>query len=378
MEPIPFNVPYLAGNEKRYMDEVFSNLHFAGNGPFTKRVQDLLEEMISAPRVLLTHSCTAALEMAALLHDLGPGDEVIIPSYTFVTTASSMMRTGAKVVFCEIDPETMLIDVDDAALRITDRTKAIVPVHYAGFTTPILELEEICKPKGIAIIEDAAQALGTLFDGLPSSRNSPLTTISFHETKNIHSGLGGCLIINNPEFIGRAEMIWERGTNRSEFFKGLVDKYTWKELGSSFYPTEFQAAFLLAQLENMDANLTIRRALWNAYEEAFIVHENRGLLRILRPPKNCNDNAHMFAILLPTSEIADKVRIHLNDNGVNATIHYVPLHASAMGERMGMKPADLPITLDASSRLVRLPLHHELKIEDIQFIASLLFFFTDL
>jgi len=378
MEPIPFNVPYLTGNEMRYMEEVFSNLHFAGNGPFTKRVQNFLEDLVSAPRVLLTHSCTAALEMAALLHNLGPGDEVIIPSYTFVTTASSMMRTGATVVFCEIDPETMLIDVADAASRITDRTRAIIPVHYAGFTPPVLELEGICKPKGIAIIEDAAQALGSLCNGIPSSGNSPLTTISFHASTNIHSGLGGCLVINDSDFIHRAEMIWERGTNRSEFFKGLVDKYTWKELGSSFYPTEFQAAFLLAQLENMDANMVIRRSLWDAYEEAFRVHEDRGLLRILRPPKNCNDNAHMFAILLPTTELADKVRIHLNDNGVNATIHYVPLHASVMGERMGMKPADLPVTLDASSRLVRLPLHHELKIEDTQFIASLLFFFADL
>ena len=356
-ERIPFNVPYIAGNERIYIDQVFENGHFAGNGPFTKRVQAWLEEHLCASRVLLTHSCTAGLEMAAMLNGLGPGDEVLMPSFAFVTTASSIMRVGAKPVFCEINPETMLIDLEDAATRVNGRTRAIVPVHYAGSSPDMNAVLSFAADHDIVVIEDAAQGLGSSWEGRPLGTFAPLGAISFHETKNIHCGLGGCLIVNDPSLVNQAEIVWERGTNRSAFFKGFVDKYSWQEVGSSFYPSEFQAAFLLAQLEAMQENLEHRHRIWKAYEEALAPLEELGLFRILRSPSGSSPNAHMFAILLPTPEEADEARVHLNQNGIQAVIHYVPLHASDMGQKLGYAPNDLPITVNSSGRLLRLPLH---------------------
>ena len=372
-ERIPFNVPYIAGNERMYIDQVFENGHFAGNGPFTKRVQTWLGQHLGASRVLLTHSCTAGLEMAAMINGLGPGDEVLMPSFTFVTTASSMMRVGATPVFCEIDPETMLIDLEDAANRVNERTRAIIPVHYAGYAPDMEEILSFAEAHDIAIIEDAAQGLGSSWGGRSLGTFAPLGAISFHETKNIHCGLGGCLIINDSSLADQAEIIWERGTNRSAFFKGFVDKYSWQEVGSSFYPSEFQAAFLLAQLEAMGENLVARRRIWDAYDEALAPLEEAGVLRILRGTPESNHNAHMFAIQMPTPDDADRTRVLLNEGGVQAVIHYVPLHTSGMGSRLGYKPEDLPITVDSAERLLRLPLHLSPSIEAVpSIVASLL------
>ena len=371
MEEVRFNSPFISGNERKYIDEVFDSGHFSGNGPFTKRVQSWLEDYLKAPRVLLTHSCTAGLEMSAMLNGFGPGDEIIVPSFTFVTTASSIMRTGAKVVFCEIEPETMLIDMHDVENKITSRTKAIVPVHYAGFSPNMEIISQFCEANHITFIEDSAQGLGSTWKGRNLGTFAPLSAISFHETKNIHSGLGGCLVINDEELIDDAEIIWERGTNRSAFFKGLVDKYSWQAVGSSFYPSEIQSAFLLAQLESMESNLTRREKFWNEYDKCFSPLEQNGMLRIIRPPADCNHNAHMFAIALNSPEEADQIRIHLNENGIQAVIHYVPLHSSPMGIKMGYSPDDLPNTNLAAQCLLRLPLHLDMHISDVQRIASL-------
>ena len=373
MERVPFNVPFISGKERQYIDEVFANGHFAGNGPFTKRCQEWLEEHLGASRVLLTHSCTAGLEIAAMLNGLGPGDEVLMPSFTFVTTASSMMRGGATPVFCEIDPTTMLIDLEDASTRVTPATKAIVPVHYAGFSPDMDAVAEFATAHGIAVIEDAAQALGSSWKGKPLGTFAPLAAISFHETKNIHCGLGGCLIINEGERVEEAEIVWERGTDRSAFFKGFVDKYSWQEVGSSFYPSELQAAFLLAQLEAMHENLAHRRELWNNYCEHLAPLETAGKLKILRPPEHVVHNAHMLAIQLPSPAAADRLRIDLNEAGIQAVIHYVPLHTSGMGERLGYSPRDLPITVKAAGSLLRLPLHHDLNSILIQSIIAKIF-----
>ena len=371
MEGVRFNSPFIAGNERKYIDEVFTTGHFSGNGPFTKRVQTWLEEFLGAPRVLLTHSCTAGLEMSAMLNEFGPGDEIIVPSFTFVTTASSMMRTGAKVIFCEVEPETMLIDIEDVKSKITNRTKAIVPVHYAGFSPHMEMISDICTDNNITFIEDSAQGLGSMWNGKKLGTFAPLAAISFHETKNIHSGLGGCLVINDENLVDKAEIIWERGTNRSAFFKGLVDKYSWHEVGSSFYPSELQSAFLLAQLESIKSNLSRRMELWNEYDRCFSHLVDKGELRIIRPPTGCQHNAHMFAIALNSPEEADMVRTHLNDNGIQAVIHYVPLHSSPMGIKMGYSPEDLPHTTFAAQCLLRLPLHLDMEISDVQRIASL-------
>ena len=308
--------------------------------------------------------------MASLLMGLGPDDEFILPSFTFVTTASAFMRTGAEPVFCEIDPTTMLMDLDDVERRITSRTRAIISVDYAGFAPDMGRLSQLAESRNITIIEDAAQGLGSMTDGSPLGTLAPLSAISFHETKNIHCGLGGCLVVNDASFAERAEVIWERGTNRSAFFKGIVDKYSWVELGSSFYPSEFQAAFLLAQLEAMEDNLTHRRKLWNWYAESLSVCEQNGSLQILRPPADSEHNAHMFAILLSSSDNADRVRQQLNADGVQAVIHYVPLHVSAMGTDLGYESEHLPVTANAASRLLRLPLHVEMNREDVEVVVQ--------
>ena len=371
MLDIRFNVPYLSGRERQYIDEVFLNGHFSGNGPFTKKVEILLEEFLGAERVLLTHSCTAALEMSSMVLGIGPGDEVLMPSFTFVTTASSIMRSGAKPVFCEVD-ENMLIDLDDLQRKITDRTKAILPVHYAGSAPNMDELSSICESNSLLMIEDSAQGLGSTWKGQRLGTFGKLGAISFHETKNIHSGLGGCLVINDKSKIERSEMIWERGTDRSAFFRGQVDKYSWRELGSSFYPSEIQAAFLLAQLESLQENIALRKEIWTSYVESLTHHGERFGFRILMPTEFCQHNFHMIALVMQSPEQADFVREFLCNNGVQAVIHYVPLHSSPMGEKLGYEPDSLPKTMFSSRCLIRLPLHHKISREDVISISKIL------
>ena len=372
VKEIKFNVPFLAGNERKYLDEVFQNMQFAGNGPFTNRVQSFLEAYLNAPRVLLTHSCTGALELAAMLAGFGPGDEVIVPSFTFVTSASAIQRTGATVVFCEVDQETMIVDLVDLESKITEKTKGVVIVDYAGNTCNFEQVTKICSQYGLECIEDAAQGLGSLYKGKKLSTLARFGAISFHETKNIHSGLGGCLVINNQKDVEKAEMVWERGTNRSAFFKGLVDKYSWQEIGSSFYPSELQAAFLFAQLEGLETNLKKRKDVWESYFNEISKIEKRSKFRILKTPDWCENNAHLFGLIFDTPEMADKIRIDLNKHGINAVIHYVPLHESKVGAELGYTASDLPITSNAASCLLRLPLHHELSQDDVFYIIQIL------
>ena len=372
MRSIKFNVPFLSGNEKDYINEVFDAQEFAGNGRFTKRAQKMLENMLGAERVLLTHSCTGALEMAAMLAGFGPGDEVLVPSYTFVTSASSVMRTGATPVFCEIDEETMLLDLDDVEAKINSKTRGIVAVDYAGFGLDYTRIDALCSKHNLVCIEDAAQGLGSEWNNQPLGTHTRFGTISFHQTKNIHSGLGGCLVLNDANDVAKAEMIWERGTNRSAFFKGLVDKYNWQVVGSSFYPSELQAAFLCAQLEQLDDNLSRRMELWNHYEKSLSPLENGGEFRVLRQPKKCKHNAHMMALVLPSPEEADRVRLHLNENGVQAVIHYVPLHQSPVGKELGYDEHQLPITSKTAASLVRLPLHLDMNKDDVEHVVKIL------
>jgi len=369
---VKFNIPFLTGNEKDYVNEVFASQEFSGNGAFTKRVQGMLEEILGAERVLLTHSCTGALEMAAILAGFGPGDEVLVPSYTFVTSASSIMRTGATPVFCEVDENTMLLDLNDLESKINANTKGIVAVDYAGFGNDYARINKICEMHNLVCIEDAAQGLGAKWNGKALGTHTRFGAISFHQTKNIHSGLGGCLVINNRDDVGKAEMVWERGTNRSAFFKGLVDKYNWQVVGSSFYPSELQAAFLCAQLEQLNDNLSRRLELWNYYERLLQPMEDEGILRILREPAGCEHNAHMFAIMLTDSQEADRLRLHLNDNQIQAVIHYVPLHESPVGKELGYAPESLPITSKTASALIRLPLHLSMNEDDIEYIVKIL------
>ena len=372
MRSIKFNVPFLSGNEKDYINEVFDAQEFAGNGRFTKRAQKMLENMLGAERVLLTHSCTGALEMAAMLAGFGPGDEVLVPSYTFVTSASSVMRTGATPVFCEIDEETMLLDLDDVEAKINSKTRGIVAVDYAGFGLDYTRIDALCSKHNLVCIEDAAQGLGSEWNNQPLGTHTRFGTISFHQTKNIHSGLGGCLVLNDANDVAKAEMIWERGTNRSAFFKGLVDKYNWQVVGSSFYPSELQAAFLCAQLEQLDDNLSRRMELWNHYEKSLSPLENSGEFRVLRQPKKCKHNAHMMALVLPSPEEADRARLYLNENGVQAVIHYVPLHQSPVGKELGYDEHQLPITSKTAASLVRLPLHLDMNKDDVEHVVKIL------
>ena len=372
MRSIKFNVPFLSGNEKDYINEVFDAQEFAGNGRFTKRAQKMLENMLGAERVLLTHSCTGALEMAAMLAGFGPGDEVIVPSYTFVTSASSVMRTGATPVFCEIDEETMLLDLDDVEAKINSKTRGIVAVDYAGFGLDYTRIDALCSKHNLVCIEDAAQGLGSEWNNQPLGTHTRFGTISFHQTKNIHSGLGGCLVLNDANDVAKAEMIWERGTNRSAFFKGLVDKYNWQVVGSSFYPSELQAAFLCAQLEQLDDNLSRRMELWNHYEKSLSPLENSGEFRVLRQPKKCKHNAHMMALVLPSPEEADRARLYLNENGVQAVIHYVPLHQSPVGKELGYDEHQLPITSKTAASLIRLPLHLDMNKDDVEHVVKIL------
>lgn len=369
---IPFNTPYLTGKELAYINEVMGSRRFGGAGNFTQRVHDLLEERYGCPKVLLTHSCTAALEMSALLLDLRPGDEVIIPSYTFCSTASAFARTPATIVFCEIDPANMMIDVDDAARRVTERTRAIVPVHYGGLACDMPAVRSLAQEHGLAVIEDAAQGLDARLDDQPLGRMGDLGCISFHETKNIHAGLAGALFINEQfaDEIDRAIRIWERGTNRQAQLKGLVDKYTWTDIGSSFYPTELQAGFLLAQLESLDENMAERERIHRVYDRILSPLADAGSIKLPRSLPGTKINFHAYFIILPSEERCDALRTALCKAGVAAYIGYVPLHSSPMGRKLGWKREDLPVTEDFAARVLRLPLHNSMSEREAEFVAT--------
>lgn len=367
---IPFNKPYKTGREAEYIQQVLDGDHFSGNGPFTVRCQELLETRYGFHKVLLTHSATGALEMMPLLLELGPGDEVILPSYTFPSTAAAFLRAGVGIVFCEVDPATMNMDVADACSRVTERTRAVVPVHYGGIAVD-LDALRAGLPDRVHILEDAAQGLHARHRGRPLGSFGPLGALSFHETKNIHCGLGGALLVNDPQLVERAEDIWERGTDRGKMFRGLVDKYSWVELGSSFYPTELQSAFLLAQLEAIEENSRHRERIYHRYRDRLAPLQG-DVFTLPMVPDLEEINFHSFFLIADSEATADAIREELGARKIAAYIGYVPLHSSRMGVRLGYQAEDLPVTEEYAFRVVRLPFHNSMDEDDVDQVCDAL------
>ncbi len=353
---IPFNRPYMTGRELDYIAEAHAHGHLAGDGIFTKRCHAWLERTTGARRALLTHSCTAALEMAALLLDLEPGDEVIMPSFTFVSTANAFALRGAVPVFVDIRPDTLNIDENLIEAAITPRTRAICVVHYAGVGCEMDAIGSIAARHGLAIVEDAAQGILATYRDRPLGAIGAFGALSFHETKNIIAGEGGALLVNDPHFVERAEIIREKGTNRAQFFRGQVDKYTWVDIGSSYLPSEILAAFLAAQIEEAEAITTRRLALWNHYHEALAPLEAAGRLRRPVVPAHCTHNAHMYYVLLDGLDARTRFIAALKSDDIHPVFHYVPLHSAPAGRNYGRTSGDLGVTERTSERLVRLPL----------------------
>jgi dTDP-4-amino-4,6-dideoxygalactose transaminase len=371
MPYIPFNRPSLTGKELEYVQEAIANWHISGDGPFTKRCNALLEETLGVPSALLTTSCTHALEMAGLLLDIQPGDEVIVPSFTFVTTANAFALRGAKPVFADIRPDTLNIDEGKLEQLITTRTKAILVVHYMGVGCEMDAIGDIAQRHNVAIVEDNAHGLFGKYKGRYLGTFGSLASLSFHETKNFTCGEGGALLINDPRYMERAEIIREKGTNRSRFFRGEVDKYTWVDLGSSYLPSEILAAFLCAQLEARHQIQSTRQHVWEYYYDNLQdwAHENG--VQLPTVPDYCEQPYHLFYLLLPSLEQRQAFMTHLKTNNVASVFHYLPLHLSSMGRNLGGDAARCPVTEDLSDRLARLPFHNSLTEEDLERVVSL-------
>jgi dTDP-4-amino-4,6-dideoxygalactose transaminase len=353
---VPFNRPLVIGTELGYVQDAIDNAHLSGNGPFTRRCTDSLKEFLGAESVLLTHSCTGALEMAALLAEIEPGDEVIMPSFTFSSTATAFALRGATPVFVDIRADTLNIDERLVEAAVTDKTKAVVAVHYAGVSCALSELAKIASQRSLLLIEDAAQAFGSTCGDQALGTIGVMGALSFHETKNVISGEGGALIINDPRLTARAEILQEKGTNRRAFFRGAVDKYTWVDHGSSFAASDITAAYLYGQLERSEWINDCRRAVWGRYHEAFAELEHEGRLRRPIVPPDAIHNGHMYYLLLPTERERDEMLEALDSAEVNAVFHYVPLHSSPAGRRLGRADGDLAVTDRVSQTLLRLPL----------------------
>lgn len=353
---IPFNKPYMTGNELGYISQAHANGHLAGDGEFTRLCNAWLENYIGCHKALLTHSCTAALEITAILADLQQGDEVIMPSYTFVSTANAFVLRGAVPVFVDIRSDTLNIDEAKIEEAITAKTRAIVVVHYAGVACEMDTILEIARKHELLLIEDNAQGLGSSYKNRPLGSLGDLAALSFHETKNIMSGEGGALLINSPLFSERAEMVREKGTNRSQFFRGEVDKYTWVDIGSSYLPGDLVAAFLWAQMEEADSITRRRLDLWNNYHHCFVSLEQQDKVRRPIIPPDCQHNAHMYYLLLPDSDRRSALIRILREQGIDTVFHYVPLHESPAGKKYGRISGELVNTQNLSTRLVRLPL----------------------
>ncbi|MCC7279348.1 MAG: dTDP-4-amino-4,6-dideoxygalactose transaminase [Chromatiaceae bacterium] len=367
---IPFNKPYLTGKELHNVAAAHGHGQLAGDGQFTRSCNRWLEQRTGTRKALLTHSCTAALEMAAILADLQPGDEVIMPSYTFVSTANAFALRGAVPVFVDIRPDTLNLDERKIEAAITPRTRAITPVHYAGVGCDMDAIMGIAERHGLLVIEDAAQGVLARYRDRPLGAIGHLGAYSFHETKNIISGEGGALLINDPALADRAEIIREKGTNRSQFFRGQVDKYTWVDIGSSYLPGEIIAAFLWAQMEEADAITAGRLAIWQRYHEAFESLERAGRVRRPVVPDDCGHNAHLYYLLLRDLDDRTAFINQMNQAGINCVFHYVPLHSSPRGRAAGRVKGSLPVTTDLADRLVRLPLWLGLEAEQERVIMT--------
>lgn len=364
MYDIMFNRPTIVGKELYYISQAIHDGYSAGDGGFTKKCHAILEQSLGVSKALLTTSCTDALEMAALLLDFQPGDEVIVPSFTFVTTANAFVLRGATPVFIDIRPDTLNMDENQLEKLITPRTKAIVPVHYAGVGCEMDSICQIAAKYDIAVVEDNAHGLFGGYRGQYLGTFGTFATQSFHETKNFSCGEGGAFLINDPQYIERAEIIREKGTDRSRFFRGQVDKYTWVDIGSSFLPSDILAAFLYAQLEARDDIQNTRRKIWDYYSESLQVWAQSNNIRLPIVPDHCDQSYHMFYLLLPSVEDRQALIEHLKARGILSVFHYLPLHLSGMGRQFGGVEGDCPVTEDISDRLLRLPFYNDLNEAD--------------
>lgn len=357
---IPFNRFCPIGTEFAYVQQAMDQLHVSGDGPFTRKCHRLLEELLGAPKVLLTTSCTHALEMAALLLDIQPGDEVIVPSFTFVSTVNAFALRGARPVFADIRPDTLNLDETLLPRLISAKTKAIVPVHYAGVSCQMEPILAVSERYGVSVVEDNAHGLMGRYRGRNLGTFGAMSTLSFHETKNFACGEGGALVINDPRYIERAEIIREKGTNRSRFFRGQIDKYTWVDVGSSYLPSDILAAILYAQLEARERVQASRRRIWNYYDahlKPWAAAQGIGLPVV---PEDCEQPYHMYYLLMPTLESRQAFIAHLKARNILSVFHYLPLHLSEMGKRFGGQAGDCPVTESISDRLVRLPFYNAL------------------
>ncbi len=355
-EAVPFNQPFVTGKEMAYLEDVIRSKNLAGDGSFTKQCQSWLEEFHASPLCLLTHTCTAALELSALLLDLKPGDEVIMPSFTFVTTASSFALRGAVPVFVDVRPDTLNLDEKLIEAAITPKTRAICVVHYAGVACEMDTITAIAQRHKLAVVEDAAHSIFSRYKGRPTGSLGTLGCLSFHETKNIVAGEGGALLVNDAALLERAKVLWHKGTNRSKFMAGLVDKYTWIELGSSYPLSELAAGFLWAQLTSFESMQSRRMAGWSFYHERLGEAERRGLVRRPVVPEHCEHNAHIYYLLFDQANQRPRFIAKMKELGIGTPFHYVPLHSSPAGMRYGRTAGPLPVTDRISESLVRLPL----------------------
>ena len=372
---LPFNIPPYVPQCSDYVTQVIQNRKICGDGPFTARCNEALEALTGAPKALLTTSGTSALEMAAILLDIQPGDEVIMPSFTFVSTANAFALRGAKIVFVDVQPDTMNLDPLCVRAAITPHTRAIVPVHYAGVCCDMDALGDIAREHGLAMVEDAAQAVGSFYKDRPAGSMSDVGCFSFHETKNYSMGEGGAVILNDPHMVERAEIIREKGTDRSRFYRGQVDKYTWVDIGSSFLPSELNAAYLLAQLEQRASITAARMARWEQYDAGLAPLEQRGLIERMKVPADCVHNAHMYYIKLRSLEERSRLIAFLAEHDICAVFHYVPLHSATAGLKYGRFVGEDRHTTALSERLLRLPMFYELSQADCTRVIEAIYAF---
>ncbi len=377
LRPIPFSKPHIAGNELKYLAQAVAVGEIGSDGRFTKACAQLLKQRLNIPQVLMVSSGTAALEMAAILCGLAEGDEVILPSFTFTSTANAIMRTGAKPVFVDIRADNLNLDENLVEARVTRNTKAIFPIHYAGVSCEMDSLMDLARRHDLLVVEDAAQAVNSSYKGRACGSIGPLGTFSFHSTKDYTCGEGGALCISAQEFAVRAEVIRDKGTNRAKFLCGEVDKYTWVDVGSSYLSSELSSAYLFAQLEMMDCIKFKRQSIYQRYQQLLSRFEDQEFLRLPRVPPGCDTNCHMFYILLPDQAMRDRLLVHFSQYEIRACFHYFPLHLSPMGSKIGYSRGDFPVTEDLSGRLLRLPFYTDLTEEDQIRIADSMHRFFD-
>lgn len=372
---IPFNRPCFVGGEEQFIAESMANGHISGDGPFTKKCHALLEELLGVKKALLTTSCTHALEMTALLLDIKEGDEVIVPSFTFVSTINAFVLRGAKPVFVDIRPDTLNMDEQLVKRSITSRTKAIVPVHYAGVGCEMDEIVSLATNAGVSVIEDNAHGFLGEYKGRKLGTFGSMSTLSFHETKNFHCGEGGALLLNDERFIERAEIIREKGTNRTKFFRGQIDKYSWVDVGSSYLPSDLLAAILFAQLGAHETIQSKRARIWNFYRDNLTEWAKQRNVTLPTVPSSCKQAYHMFYLRLPSLAVRQALIAHLRKGGILAIFHYLPLHLSAMGRKYGGQNGDCPVTEEVSERILRLPFYNNFTQEDqVKVIEAILRF----